>query len=56
MIDIFQYTNLYTTTPLINHLITNPKMQKECVSFITKSGINKEKKRGLFVRFFATKY
>eukprot|EP00118_Oscarella_pearsei_P014317 m.122012 g.122012 ORF g.122012 m.122012 type:complete len:221 (+) comp37764_c0_seq2:81-743(+) len=38
LISIFQYSNVYATTPAVSRLIENPKLADECLHFITKQG------------------
>jgi 4-hydroxy-3-methylbut-2-en-1-yl diphosphate synthase IspG/GcpE len=35
IIDIFQYSNIYTCTPLIKNLANDETLQKECIKYIT---------------------
>eukprot|EP01114_Cavostelium_apophysatum_P021731 TRINITY_DN7662_c0_g1_i1.p2 TRINITY_DN7662_c0_g1~~TRINITY_DN7662_c0_g1_i1.p2 ORF type:complete len:400 (+),score=91.55 TRINITY_DN7662_c0_g1_i1:37-1236(+) len=37
--DIFQYSNIYATTPKIHNLVDDGDMQQECLWFITRKGM-----------------
>ena len=36
LVDIFQYSNIYTTGPRVNLLASNPDFGRQCVAYITK--------------------
>lgn len=36
LIPIFQYSNVYCTTPVLAELIENSSLQEECIRFVTK--------------------
>lgn len=38
MIDIFQYSNIYATTPQLNRLARDDNLQNECIGYIQKDG------------------
>jgi hypothetical protein len=35
MIDIFQYSNVYVPTAGLHQLYTNPKLQRDCIEYVT---------------------
>lgn len=38
LIPIFQYSNMYVSTPKLRELAVNEEMKKDCIAYITKSG------------------
>uniref|UniRef100_A0A8C5CEN2 NPR2 like, GATOR1 complex subunit n=1 Tax=Gadus morhua TaxID=8049 RepID=A0A8C5CEN2_GADMO len=48
MVSIFQYSNVYCTTPIVQSLIDNKSIQEECLRYVTKQGQKQANLRDVF--------
>uniref|UniRef100_A0A8C5PZW4 NPR2 like, GATOR1 complex subunit n=1 Tax=Leptobrachium leishanense TaxID=445787 RepID=A0A8C5PZW4_9ANUR len=48
LVSIFQYSNVYCTTPRVHELIRDKVLQEECISYITKPGHKRPSLRDVF--------
>ncbi|KAG7280547.1 hypothetical protein CRUP_028272 [Coryphaenoides rupestris] len=48
MVSIFQYSNVYCTTPTVQSLIDNKSIQEECLQYVTKQGQKQTNLRDVF--------
>ncbi|XP_063797438.1 GATOR1 complex protein NPRL2 isoform X1 [Pseudophryne corroboree] len=48
LVSIFQYSNVYCTTPRVQELIHDKALQEECVSYICKPGLKRPSLRDVF--------
>jgi len=42
LVDIFQFSNIYTPTPNLQKLATDPALQAECVAYVSKKETDRE--------------
>ncbi|XP_029946812.1 GATOR1 complex protein NPRL2 [Salarias fasciatus] len=48
LVSIFQYSNVYCTTPKVQSLIDDKSIQEECLSYVTKQGQKRASLRDVF--------
>ncbi|KAK6480784.1 GATOR complex protein NPRL2 isoform X1 [Huso huso] len=48
LVSIFQYSNVYCTTPKVQNLIDNKSVQEECLLYVTKPGQKRASLRDVF--------
>lgn len=48
LIPIFQYSNVFVTTPKISNLVESTELQEECLRFVAKSPSSKPNFRSVF--------
>ncbi|XP_071983512.1 GATOR1 complex protein NPRL2 [Engystomops pustulosus] len=48
LVSIFQYSNVYCTTPRVQELIHDKALQDECISYISKAGVKRPSLRDVF--------
>lgn len=48
LVSIFQYSNVYCTTPRVQELIHDKALQDECVSYVSKPGLKRPSLRDVF--------
>ncbi|KAG8436134.1 hypothetical protein GDO86_007297 [Hymenochirus boettgeri] len=48
LVSIFQYSNVYCTTPRVHELIHDKALQEECLSYISKTGLKRPSLRDVF--------
>ncbi|KAJ0068931.1 hypothetical protein NL108_015168, partial [Boleophthalmus pectinirostris] len=48
LVSIFQYSNVYCTTPKVQSLIDDKSIQEECLSYVTKPGQKRASLRDVF--------
>ncbi|CAG07001.1 unnamed protein product, partial [Tetraodon nigroviridis] len=48
LVSIFQYSNVYCTTPKVQSLIDDKSLQDECLSYVTKQGQKRASLRDVF--------
>ncbi|MBN3295082.1 GATOR1 complex protein NPRL2 [Amia ocellicauda] len=48
LVSIFQYSNVYCTTPKVQNLMDDKSMQEECLLYVTKSGQKRASLRDVF--------
>ncbi|KAK6321698.1 hypothetical protein J4Q44_G00086740 [Coregonus suidteri] len=48
LVSIFQYSNVYCTTPKVQSLIDDRSIQAECLSYVTKHGQKRARLRDVF--------
>ncbi|KAK1161379.1 GATOR complex protein NPRL2 isoform X1 [Acipenser oxyrinchus oxyrinchus] len=48
LVSIFQYSNVYCTTPKVQNLMDNKSVQEECLFYVTKTGQKRASLRDVF--------
>ncbi|KAL4655377.1 nitrogen permease regulator 2-like protein isoform X1 [Arapaima gigas] len=48
LVSIFQYSNVYCTTPKVQNLIDDKSVQEQCLAYVTKSGQKRASLRDVF--------
>ncbi|XP_013861874.1 GATOR1 complex protein NPRL2 isoform X1 [Austrofundulus limnaeus] len=48
LVSIFQYSNVYCTTPKVQNLIDDKSIQEECLAYVTKQGQKRASLRDVF--------
>ncbi|KAE8611944.1 hypothetical protein XENTR_v10012646 [Xenopus tropicalis] len=48
LVSIFQYSNVYCTTPRVHELIHDKALQEECLNYVSKPGLKRPSLRDVF--------